>query len=497
MILINPKSTKLGIFERYVPLSVPISVGYLAGYLLHHGRRAEIVDEHIEPLSAELLNKVLEKVSPPYIFGISTLTACAQRSYNIAKELKSRYPDSKIILGGIHPTVLTEEALENSAVDFVVRGEGEKALLELYDALKNKSDYRAIKGLSYKSGGKLVHNQLAGLPDLDEFPPFAYHLFEKNIVKYNFGFIASSRGCPYNCIFCSQRSISGQKFRYLPDEVVINELDLLINKYRQTHITFCDDNFTGNKQRVARLCEQMIKNKFQEKAAFDFQTRADAVNDEVLALLKKAGFRMINYGLETASERLMVLLNKQETVADNIAAVKLAKKHGFGVSGTFILGLPTETRKERWQNYDLAKRLNLDYARFNNATPYPGTKLYDMAKEEGRLFIEKGWVNLNACASLVQDYSLAELRLPYVPLGCDEGELKKDILKANLFFSLSPKIVFKLLTKSRGPSGWFYLPPRWYLNLEEWRCLIKLGCNLFKSLVKVYSRNRPEEVRAS
>ena len=489
MILINPKSTKLGIFQRYVPLSVPIGVGFLAGYLLHQGRRVEIIDEHIEPLSAALLKKALEKVSPPYIFGISTLTACAQRSYDIAKEIKIRYPDSKIILGGIHPTVLTEEALENNAVDFVVRGEGEKTLLELYDALKNKSDYAQIKGLSFKSGGKLIHNQIAQLPDLEDFPPFPYHLFEKHLGKYNFGCIASSRGCPYNCIFCSQRRISGQKFRYLADEVVINQLDLLINKYRQTHINFCDDNFTANKQRVARLCEQMIKNKFQEKTTFDFQTRADAVNDEILVLLKKAGFRVINYGLETASERLMVLLNKKETVADNIAAVKLAKKHGFSVSGTFIFGLPTETREERWQAYNLAKKLDLDYVRFNNATPYPGTRLYDIAKEEGRLFIENGWTNLNACASLVQDYSLTESKLPYVPQGCDESELKKDIIKANLFFSLRPKMVFKLLTKRIGPVGWFYLSPRWYLNLEEWRCLIKLGCSLFRSLVKVYSRN--------
>ena len=232
----------------------------------------------------------------------------------------------------------------------------------------------------------------------------------------------------------------------------------------------------------------MIKNGFQEKAAFDLQTRADAVNDEILALLKRAGFRLVNYGLETASERLMLLLNKKETVAENIAAVKLAKKHGFGVSGTFIFGLPTETREERWQSYNLAKKMDLDYVRFNNATPYPGTRLYEIAKEEGRLFVEEGWTNLNACASLVQD-SLTELKLPYVPQGCDEQELKRDIIKANLFFSLRPKRVFKLLIKRIGPVGWFYLPPRWYLSFEEWRCLIKLGCSLFKSLVKVYSRN--------
>lgn len=485
MILINPKSTKFGIFQRYVPLSVPIGLGYLAAYLLMNGRKAEVVDEHIDPLSRQLVNSLLENLSPPYIFGISTLTACAQRSYEIAGQIKDWYPDSIIILGGIHPTVLPEEALGNTAVDFVLRGEGEEILLELYDAIKNRKDHSRIKGLSYKSGPKLIHNPAAESPVLDNFPYFPYHLFEKGLGKYNFGFIATSRGCPYDCIFCSQRSISGQKFRYLPEGIVLDEIGLLINKYKQAHINFVDDNFTADKQRMTSLCLGMIERGFQKKATFDCQTRADAVNDEILLLLKKAGFRIINYGLETASERLMLLLNKKETVAENIAAVKLTKKHGFGVSGTFILGLPTETRQERWQSYRLAKDLDLDYVRFNNATPYPGTRLYEIAKSEGRLFVEDGWANLNACASLVQD-SMTESPLPYLPEGCDEKELKQDIIKSNLLFSLRPARVFKLLTKRIGPAGWFYLPPRWYLSLKEWVCLIKLGATLLKSLAKIY-----------
>lgn len=485
MVLINPNSSKFGIFQRYVPVSVPIGAGYLAGYLLHHGRKVEIIDELITPLSRPLIAKLLDKLSPPYIFGISTLTACAQRSYDISRQIKNWYPDSIIILGGIHPTVLPEEALANAEVDLVVRGEGEEILLELYDAIKSRKDFSQIKGLSYKSGGKIIHNPPAELPVLDDSFSFPYHLFEDGLGKYNFGFIISSRGCPYGCIFCSQRTISGQRFRYLPEGVILNEIGLLINKYKQAHINFVDDNFTADKQRIIRLCRAMIDKGFQKKATFDCQTRADAVNDEILCWLKKAGFRVVNYGLETSSERLMVLLNKKETVAENIAAVKLAKKHGFGVSGTFIFGLPTETQQERWQAYALAKELDLDYVRFNNATPYPGTRLYEIAKEEGRLFVEDGWTNLNACASLVQD-PVMEYRLPYVPEGSDEKELKKDIIKANLLFSLRPGRVFKLLTKRIGPAGWFYLPARWYLSFEEWGCLIKLGYNLLRSLVKIY-----------
>jgi radical SAM superfamily enzyme YgiQ (UPF0313 family) len=485
MILINPKSTKFGIFERYIPLSVPIGIGYLAGYLLQHNKTVGIIDEHIRPILKEALEDAIKVFSPPYIFGISCLTASINRGLEIAKLIKSIYPESKVILGGIHPTVLPNEVLQDSNVDFIVKKEGEEIINELYEVIKNKSDYSKIKGISFKINAQIVHNPPADLPDLSKLPQFPYHFFEKHIDRYNFGFIASSRGCPYDCIFCSQRIISGRQYRYIPTEIVINEIELLINKYEQRHITFVDDNFTANRQRIIDLTEAMIKKGFYKKASFDCQTRADVIDDEILILLKKAGFRLIDFGLETASERLMVLLNKRETVRQNIDGVKLAKKYGFGVAGTFIFGLPTETKEERLSAYNMAKDLDLDYVRFNNATPYPGTKLYEIAKAENRLYIAENWTNLNACASLVQDPSI-EARLPYTPTTCNEETLRKDIIKANLFFSLRPNRVLKLLIKRIGPAGWFYLPPKWYLKAEEWFYLTQFGLKLLKSLVRIY-----------
>jgi radical SAM superfamily enzyme YgiQ (UPF0313 family) len=480
MVLINPRSSKFGIFERYVPLSVPIGIGCLAGFLLHKGKDVEIIDEHIAPISSETLEEAIKKFSPPFIFGISTLTACIDRAFEISRFIKNLYPNSKVILGSIHPTVLTDEVLGNDNVDFVVKKEGEESLNELYEAIKNGDGYSKIKGISFKIDGKIIHNPPAELPDLSNLPPFPYHLFEKHIDKYNFGFIASSRGCPYECIFCSQRNISGKRYRYVPTEIVIDEIELLVERYNQRHITFVDDNFTANRRRIGELAERMIEKGFYKKATFDCQTRADAIDKEILALLKKAGFRLINFGLETASERLMILLNKKETVKQNIEGVRLAKKCGFSVSATFIFGLPTETREERWQAYKLAKDLFLDYVRFNNATPYPGTKLYEIAKEEGRLYIEKGWTNLNACGTLVGD----KVKLPYVPTTCTEDVLRKDVLKANLLFSLRPYKILKLLVKRVGPAGWFYLPPLWYLKPKEWLSLTKIGIRLIRTLIE-------------
>ena len=487
MILINPyfdRTQKLGIFAHYVPLSVPMGIGALAGYLLQQEKTVKTLDEHITPVTDEVLDDYVANLSQPYIFGISCLSAGASRGYELSKMIKTKYPNSKVILGGIHPTVLPEEALETGYVDIVVRREGEEILSLLYDAIKGGHDYYQIQGISFKDrDGHIIHNPPAKLPDINSLSLFPYHLFTKYPGKYDLGFIMSSRGCPYNCIFCSQRAISGRLYRYTAPERVIEELDLLINKYHQTHVSFFDDNFVVNKERTKRLCELIHDNGFNKKATFDCQTRGDAIDNDIPSYLKMANFTAIDIGLETASERLMTLLDKGETVKQNIEAVKLLQAFGFQVSGTFILGLPTETREERWQALRLAKELKLDYVRFNNATPYPGTKLYEMAKEENRLNIAKDWGNLNACGTLVGG-PFIKTKLAYVPKTSTEKELAKDILRINLFFSLSPRRVFRVLFGGGTPHGWLLLPKKWYFSPREWYYLAQFGLNVLGSLFK-------------
>jgi radical SAM superfamily enzyme YgiQ (UPF0313 family) len=483
MILISPKinrNQKLAHFERYVVLSVPFGLGMLAGYLGQKNKKVRIIDECVTPLTDGLLDEYLRGVEPPYIFGISCLTANISRAYEISKTLKERYPNSKVILGGIHATVLPEECLNTGYVDIVVRREGEETLNALYELIKKRADYSSVPGISFIDvGAGIVHNQDAPvMKDLNMLPAFPYHFFEENLHRYNLGFIMSSRGCPYDCIFCSQRSISGRLYRYMEPEKVIEQIDFLVNRYKQRFIDFWDDNFVVNKKWTKRVCELMLENKFHKKAKFGCYTRGDAVNEEMLSCLKEAGFTTIGFGMETASERLMKLINKGETVEANIKGVKLAKKFGFRVAATFIMGLPTETRDERLAAYRLAKELNIDYARFNNACPYPGTKLYEIAKSENRLNVGKNWEHLNSVGALVESSVL-----PYVPLSCNEDELKKDILKANYSFWLRPKSILLLLSGKN--STWFPLPQKWYLNLKEWSDLIRFS---FVILNKLFMR---------
>jgi len=243
-----------------------------------------------------------------------------------------------------------------------------------------------------------------------------------------------------------------------------------------------------NRKRVIDLCEKIKEKDFHKKAVFDCQARGDTVDRELLKTLRESGFRTIHFGIETASERLMKLIDKRETVQQVIDGIRLSKEVGFQVSGTFILGLPTETKEERRAAYKLAKDLSLDYVRFNNATPYPGTKLYDIAKEENRLNVGKNWENLNACSTLVES-PFRENSLAYVPATATEKELKYEILQYNLFYSFRPQSILKILKERIGPAGWLALPEKWYLSIEEWIYLIEFGTKIACSFAKIFSYN--------
>lgn len=488
MILINPsynREKKLGGFSRYVPVSVPIGIGYIAGYLISNNKKAKILDEEILSISDDILEEAVKDIEPPYIFGVSCLTAGIARGHELAETIKTKYPDSKVVFGGVHPTVLAEEVLKDTNIDIVVRGEAEEIVEVLYERIKNNQDYSDLKGISFRKDGQIVNNEREKLPDLQRMPRFPYHLFESYSDKYELGFIASSRGCPFSCIFCSQRSISGRKYRFFPSEIVIESIDELIHRYKRTYITFVDDSFLMNKRRVKQLCEMIMERGLHKEGVFDCQARGDTVDEDILRALKEAGFRTIHFGIETASERLMKLIEKKETVQQVVEGVQLAKKLGFQVSGTFILGLPTETEEERKAAYKLAKKLSLDYVRFNNATPYPGTELYEIAVKEKRFNPGDNWENLNACGTLVQS-PFKPAPLAYVPLTVSEDELRNQVLKYNLFYSFRPQSIYKILKEKVGPAGWLALPDRWYLRIGEWVYLTRFGFRILCSFGKIF-----------
>ena len=464
LILISPINTQLGRFKRFVPRSVPIGVGILAGFLRKQGLSVKIIDQELVNINISTIENILKQCKNPRIVGISVMTANVASGYKTASIVKSVDKEAIVVFGGIHPTVMPDEILQDGHVDFIVKGEAEYTFLELIRQIKGGSIERdKLENIGFVENGQLIYTKTsAKMVDVNEVPMFPYDMYDPS--KYNLGFILTSRGCPFDCIFCSQRVITKRRYRYISSERVIEELDYLINELKQPNITFFDDYFTGNKQRVFELCEMIQKRGFHKKASFGVQTRGDSIDKELMKAMRAANFDSLMFGVETASESLMKLINKAETVQENIDAIKMAKEMGFAVEATFIYGFPTETFDDRFKALSLAHEIGIDRARFNNATPYPGTAMYEMVKD--KIKKEPMWVNFSSAGAVTAGIR-KKYPLPYVPEGCSEKELEGTILLANLLFYLNFTNLKKLFNPGQSGSGkWFEVSKKEMLSIS-------------------------------
>ena len=472
LLLINPATEQFGgVFADYVPIGIPVATGTLAAYMIKHGYAVKIHDEEFGKIDEQNLDHIFSGLKRPFIVGISVLTAQAARTYHLVRIIKQRWPDTQIIVGGIHVTALPEEPL-NRGVDFVVRGEGERALLALFKEMNGERKFEFVQNLSFWKDGKIKHNPEGGLiEDLDEIPMFPYELFSNP--RYDMGFITSARGCPYKCSYCSQRLMTGLTFRYRSPARIVEELRILIEKYGRNHIVFYDDNFSFKKKRVIELCEAIIAAGLNKKAGFFIQTRADNLYEDIMPYLKEANFTGVGFGMETAVERMAQVIVKNETVEQHKKAILLARKWGLDVSVFMIYGLPTETRADRLASLQFVKDWGFRFTKFNNLIPYPGTKTYNEVKSTPNLLKTEDWGNFNSTLTATRSI-FDNTPLPYVPSGTSAWQLKRDIHHANYSFYLSPRTILDVLMRKGGP-GFVMLPKHWYLKPKEMGRIVRLG----------------------
>jgi len=492
MLLVNPANAEYGgTLSRFTPLSLPMSIGCLAAQMMRHGYPVKIVDEEVGKLTWDNLDEVMEGLPKPYVFGITVLTAQVKRSFELSAMFKAKYPDCTVMVGGYHPTALPDESLtETDTIDVVVRGEGERTLIELYEAIRSGStDFSKILGLSFRRDGRVVHTPEQPLiKDLDSLPKFPYDLFVNMLEKtkarasYDWGFIVTSRGCPYKCTYCAQRMMTGNTYRYKSPELIVEELDVLVNRFGAKNVFFMDDNFCFKKSRTKEVCDALIKSGLGKKCHFSLQTRADNFYRDVVPMLREAGFTSVGFGMETGVERLVTVIGKGETIEQHIAAVKLAQESGMDVALFMIFGLPTETHADRKATFDLCNRLKVTHIKFNNLMPYPGTPLYNDVKKSPRMNKVGHWENF-ASALAEMGLPLTNRKpLPYVPETSSEWELTRDVIRYNLLASLRPSVLKGVLQRKHGP-GWFKLRAQWYLHPSEWFHIAQLATVLVGNLI--------------
>ncbi|MBN2054042.1 radical SAM protein, partial [bacterium] len=245
----------------------------------------------------------------------------------------------------------------------------------------------------------------------------------------------TSRGCPYHCAYCSGDLIFGRSFRYSSAGRVITEIKRLRDEFGVDSVQFYDETFTVNRRRVMELCRRMIDERLgMEWACF---TRVDAVDEELLRTMHRAGCYQIFFGVETGVPRLLAMIQKETTLAQARVAFRLCRRIGIETVASFMLTLPTETEAETWQSIRFGLELDPDYVYWLTFTPYPGTKLTRIARESGTI--------------TSTDYASYNVfnRIVYIPEGRDEAEIKRTLAKAYKKFYFRPRSIIRRLSSFR------------------------------------------------
>ena len=312
---------------------------------------------------------------------ISTITSTTIKAYRMGKQLKAL--NIPVIMGGAHPTFLPDEALEYA--DFVIRGEGEHSLVELLEYMdKGVPALRDIKGLSYRDrDGENVHTPpRAFIEDLDSLPKPDFSLVH-NWTPSNTYPVSTSRGCPYDCSFCSVIGMFGRRYRFKCVEAALEELRYAVSVSKATKF-IVDDNFAANKIRAKEILKGMIAEKI--KTRWSAQVRADVARDsELLRLMADSGCHTLFIGFESINPRTLEEYNKQQDLEDIISCIRTVRYHGIHIHGMFVLGAETDDVETIHKTVAFAENLGIDTLQIVILTPLPGTPLFNDMMKSGRL----------------------------------------------------------------------------------------------------------------
>jgi len=331
----------------------------------------------------------------PDLVCISTITTTAFTAYELA--LHYRKQGIPVVMGGPHVTALPEEAIQYS--DYVIVGEGEKSLPLLVQALQGMENMETVPGLYWKLDG-IVQKNLPNtfIEDLDANPAPDWSLIDYGDLRLGGNPkkitipVQTSRGCPYDCSFCSVTKVFGKKYRYRSTESIIQELELYDAK---KHILFfVDDNFTASRKRSIELLDAMIEHDF--KFIWSTQVRVEIARDpELLHKMFKAGCRYLYIGFESVNPESLIEMNKHQTRESIEFAVKEIKKTGLGIHGMFVFGFDSDTTESCKATVKFAITHKIDTVQFLILTPLPGTQFYQRMKHENRI-IDKNWSEYDA-----------------------------------------------------------------------------------------------------
>jgi len=441
VMLITPPCIKLytGLRDA-APIYPPLGIAYIAAVLEKEGFDGSILDSYALGLSWKQIENAIIKRKPTVV-GVACTTTTFSEALQIIKIVKKNNPKILTIIGGPHVTAVPKETLKrHKEIDVVVIGEGEYTFLDVVKRLeKGQRDFKNVLGIAYREKGKIVINKLRKpIENIDSFPFPVRHLLPvdrykppaKFPIKKPFMTVMSSRGCPNLCTFCSSKIIFGVTIRQRSAENVLQEIKEIVKKYGIKEITFVDDTFTINRKRLIAICKGMK----ELGVMWTCSARVNTVDEEVLKIMKNSGCKLIEYGVESGSQRILKNIKKGITVEQAIKAVKWTKNAKIMVCTAFMIGNPGENKKTIRKTIKLAKKLDPDMMQLSILTPYPGTEVYDIVKKKGELLKD------------FEEYESPKYFAPVIKLGdLSPQDLSKIWKRSMLEFYLRPKVMFRIL----------------------------------------------------
>jgi anaerobic magnesium-protoporphyrin IX monomethyl ester cyclase len=399
----NPEGKKILLVEPAGNLPfyiLPLALGYLKSNIpeKHH---VKILDCSMDGISSgsKKYKEIIEDFNPD-IVGVSASMQTYKEGIQAVRVAKSVNKEIITVMGGAHPSIFAEQVMKDEHVDYVFRGEAELSFSEFLDQLKHE-DYASVKGLAYRKNGEVILNDINLDPEIDRIniPDYEHIQLEEYIKRgYSYGgFYGKSapiwmtRGCPYACSFCSASLINGKKIRRHSISYVMKWLDHLYKKYHIRQFALVDDNFTFQKEYAKDFCRNVIQLRgngyFQERIYFATPNgiRIDYVDEELLDLMKKAGWNGVSVAPESGSRRTLKRMRKNLDPDAVPMLIDRIKKAGLDVRAFFMIGYPGETEEDVKETIKLIRKSRIDALILGKFLPIPGTPIFDELVKEGEI----------------------------------------------------------------------------------------------------------------
>lgn len=368
-----------GIDKYFAQKIPPLGIAYVAANLKKHGHEVFILDcIALELTGQETREFILNK--KPDIVGITTMTVAFQGALEAARIAKGC--GCKVVLGGPHLSIFPKETMHHDCVDYAIYGDGEYSMLELVNAIEQDKPVENIKGLIFRKGTDACMNTPDVIYDLDNLP-----LPERDLLPNDrYGLIGAAspfatmmtmRGCPFDCGYCGNRSDPMRMVRFRKVDKVLDEMQLLVDKYKVKEINFVAETLTLKRDFMVQMCNGILERKI--KVRWQGPTRVDCVDIDLLRLMSEAGCTQLRYGIESGNQEILDLMNKKIRLGMIEEAVAATRKAKIKTVGYFILGYVFETPVTIRKTIDFAKKLKLDTAVFYAGVPYFKTRFYESA----------------------------------------------------------------------------------------------------------------------